>query len=208
MKRFLILGLKIIGSIVAVVVVLLLGAAIIFNTSSFQNKMMAYSADMLAERLQTKVKIDSVSINFLTFDVNLLGVEIEDREQRKMLQTERLSVNLDVWGILWNHIHITSARLDGVKARLYKPEGSEANYQFVLDAFKSDKPKKAKKKEDGEKKKKKLTLDINNVEVSRIDIVFNEDTFYLGNLDYVKRLTGRQEGSIRDLHGKLDFVLK
>ena len=53
MKRFLILGLKIIGSIVAVVVVLLLGAAIIFNTSSFQNKMMAYSAEMLAERLQT-----------------------------------------------------------------------------------------------------------------------------------------------------------
>ena len=208
MKRFLILGLKIIGSIVAVVVVLLLGAAIIFNTSSFQNKMMAYSADMLAERLQTKVKIDSVSINFLTFDVNLLGVEIEDREQRKMLQTERLSVNLDIWGILRNHIHITSAELDGVKARLYKPEGSEANYQFVLDAFKSDKPKKAKKKEDGEKKKKKLTLDINNVEVSRIDIVFNEDTFYLGNLDYVKRLTGRQEGSIRDLRGKLDFVTK
>ena len=92
MKRFLILGLKIIGSIVAVVVVLLLGAAIIFNTSSFQNKMMAYSADMLAERLQTKVKIDSVSINFLTFDVNLLGVEIEDREQRKMFDLSMVQI--------------------------------------------------------------------------------------------------------------------
>ncbi|MBR0262835.1 MAG: hypothetical protein IJQ60_03015 [Prevotella sp.] len=208
MRRFLIPGLKIIGGVVAAIVVILLGAALIFNTSSFQNKIMSYSTELLAERLETKVNVDSVSINFLTFDVNLWGVDIEDREQRKMLQTERLSVNLDIWGILSNHIKISSAELDGVKARLYKPEEGEANYQFVLDAFKSDKPKKA-KKEDGEKKeKKKLTLDVSKVEVSRIDVVFNEDTFYLGNLDYVKRLTGSQEGSLRDLRGKLDFVTK
>ncbi len=209
MRRFLIPGLKIIGGVVAAIVVILLGAALIFNTSSFQNKIMSYSTELLAERLETKVKVDSVSINFLTFDVNLWGVDIEDREQRKMLEVERLSVNLDVWGILSNHIKISAAELDGVKARLYKPEGGEANYQFVLDAFKSDKPKEAKKKEDGEKKeKKKLTLDVSKVEVSKIDIVFNEDTFYLGNLDYVKRLTGSQEGTLRDLRGKLDFVTK
>ena len=208
MRRFLIPGLKIIGGVVAAIVVILLGAALIFNTSSFQNKIMSYSTELLAERLETKVKVDSVSINFLTFDVNLWGVDIEDREQRKMLEVERLSVNLDVWGILSNHIKISAAELDGVKARLYKPEGGEANYQFVLDAFKSDKPKKA-KKEDGEKKeKKKLSLDVSKVEVSKIDIVFNEDTFYLGNLDYVKRLTGSQEGTLRDLRGKLDFVTK
>ena len=53
MKRFLILGLKIIGSIVAVVVVLLLGAAIIFNTSSFQNKMMAYDFHGTVARWRT-----------------------------------------------------------------------------------------------------------------------------------------------------------
>ena len=209
MRRFLIPGLKIIGGVVAAIVVILLGAALIFNTSSFQNKIMSYSTELLAERLETKVKVDSVSINFLTFDVNLWGVDIEDREQRKMLQTERLSVNLDIWGILSNNIKISSAELDGVKARLYKPEGGEANYQFVLDAFKSDKPKEAKKKEDGEKKeKKKLTLDVSKVELSRIDVVFNEDTFYLGNLDYAKRLTGSQEGTLRDLRGKLDFVTK
>ena len=89
MKRFIILGLKIFGILAAVFVVILLGAALIFNSSSVQKKVLDNSTEMLAERLQTKVKIDSVSINFLTFDVNLLGVEIEDREQRKMLQTEQ-----------------------------------------------------------------------------------------------------------------------
>ena len=116
MRRFLIPGLKIIGGVVAAIVVILLGAALIFNTSSFQNKIMSYSTELLAERLETKVNVDSVSINFLTFDVNLWGVDIEDREQRKMLQTERLSVNLDIWGILSNHIKISSAEhnhLDG-----------------------------------------------------------------------------------------------
>ena len=150
MKRFVILGLKILGILAAVIVVILLGAALVFNSSSFQKKMLDYSTEALADRLQTKVKIDSVSINLLTFDANLLGVDIEDREQRKMLQVGRLSVNLDLWGLLRNHIQISSVELDGVKARLYKPKDGEANYQFVLDAFKSDKPKKDKK--EGEEK--------------------------------------------------------
>ena len=183
MKRFVILGLKILGILAAVIVVILLGAALVFNSSSFQKKMLDYSTEALADRLQTKVKIDSVSINLLTFDANLLGVDIEDREQRKMLQVGRLSVN---------HIQISSVELDGVKARLYKPKDGEANYQFVLDAFKSDKPKKD-KKEGEEKKKKKLSLDVSKVEVSEIDVVFNEDTFYLGNLNYEKHWTGKQE---------------
>ena len=207
MKRFVILGLKILGGLVAVLVVIVVVAAIVFNSSSTQKKMLDYSTEMLAERLQTKVKIDSISINLFSFDVNLMGVDIEDREQRKMLQAERLSVNLDIWGFFSNQVKISTAEIDGVKARLYKPEEGEANYQFVLDAFKSDKPKEAKKEEDG-KKKKKMSLDVNNVRISKIDIVFNEDTFYLGNLDYVKRWTGSQEGTIRDLHGKLDFVTK
>lgn len=207
MKRFVILGLKILGILAAVIVVILLGAALVFNSSSFQKKMLDYSTEALADRLQTKVKIDSVSINLLTFDANLLGVDIEDREQRKMLQVGRLSVNLDLWGLLRNHIQISSVELDGVKARLYKPKDGEANYQFVLDAFKSDKPKKDKKEGD-EKKKKKLSLDVSKVEVSEIDVVFNEDTFYLGNLNYEKHWTGKQEGSIRHLQGKVDFVTK
>ena len=207
MKRFIILGLKIFGILAAVFVVILLGAALIFNSSSVQKKVLDNSTEMLAERLQTKVKIDSVSINLLTFDANLFGVDIEDQEHRKMLQVECLSVNLDVWGFFKGQVDITSAKLDGVKARLYKPKDGEANYQFVLDAFKSDKPKKAKKEEEG-KEKKKLALNVSNAEVSRIDVVFNEDTFALGNLSYVKRWSGSEEGFIRQLRGKIDYVTK
>ena len=204
MKRFIILGLKILGILAAVFVVILLGAALIFNSSSVQKKVLDNSTEMLTERLQTKVKIDSVSINLLTFDANLFGVDIEDQEHRKMLQVECLSVNLDVWGFFKGQVDITSAKLDGVKARLYKPKDGEANYQFVLDAFKSDKPKKAKKEEEG-KEKKKLALNVSNAEVSRIDVVFNEDTFALGNLSYVKRWSGSEEGFIRQLRGKIDY---
>ena len=207
MKRFIILGLKIFGILAAVFVVILLGAALIFNSSSVQKKVLDNSTEMLAERLQTKVKIDSVSINLLTFDANLFGVDIEDQEHRKMLQVECLSVNLDVWGFFKGQVDITSAKLDGVKARLYKPKDGVANYQFVLDAFKSDKPKKAKKEEEG-KEKKKLALNVSNAEVSRIDVVFNEDTFALGNLSYVKRWSGSEEGFIRQLRGKIDYVTK
>jgi autotransporter translocation and assembly factor TamB len=100
MKRFLILLLKIGGGLLATVLVILVAAALMLNRPSVQNKVLAYAVEQLQTKLHTKVKIDSVRINFLTFDVNLMGLDVEDRQQRKMLQADKLSVNLDLWQLL------------------------------------------------------------------------------------------------------------
>lgn len=207
MKRYLFLALKVVGGLVAAIVVILVAAAFLLNSSSVQNKALAYATEQLRTKLQTKVEIDSIHINFLTFDVNLMGLDVEDRQQRKMLQADKLSVNLDLWKLVVKKLEIESAEINGVRARLYQPEDSAANFQFVIDAFKSDKPK-AEKKDTVKKEKSKLDFDLKKLKVQNIDVVFNEDTFRLENMAYEKTWLGHQQGEIRHLHGKFDRATK
>jgi len=207
MKRFLVLGLKIFGGIVIFLLILLVGAAVALNNSTVQNKMLDYATEMLQEKLNTKVSIDSINVNFLTQSALIMGLDVEDQQARKMLQAKTLGVDFNPWGLLQNKVDIVAARLEGVTARLYQPEDSVANFQFVLDAFKKDKSKP--KEEDKEKKKgHKMSLDIKGLEISKIDIVYNEDTFLLGSLNYKKSFLGKQEGSIRHLQGAFETVTK
>ena len=62
MKRYVLLTLKILGGLMALLIVLLVAAAIILNTNSVQQKLLRYSTNLLREKLQTKVEIDSISV--------------------------------------------------------------------------------------------------------------------------------------------------
>ena len=88
--RKLLLTLKILGAIVACLIVLLVGATLLLNSSSFQNKMMKRAAAMLSERLGTRVTVDSVYVSVLGQTVELYGIDVEDQQQRKMLQVQQL----------------------------------------------------------------------------------------------------------------------
>ena len=207
MKRFLILLLKIGGGLLATVLVILVAAALMLNRPSVQNKVLAYAVEQLQTKLHTKVKIDSVRINFLTFDVNLMGLDVEDRQQRKMLQADKLSVNLDFWQLLAKKLEIETADIEGLRARLYQPKDSAANFQFVIDAFKSDKPKPA-QTDTVKKKKSKIAFDLKNLTVKSVDVVYNEDTFRLEKLSYEKTWMGHQKGEIRHLVGRHEHTTK
>lgn len=210
MKRFIVLGLKILAGLLVTVIILLLAATLVLNSSSFQQKMLSHATELLEEKLQTKVSIDSINVNFLKFNVGLYGMDVEDREHRQMLQVEHLAVNLDCWGILRDHVKVTYARLEGVKARLYKPQEGEANFQFVIDVFKRDKPKvkQEKKEEKKDTVNRRLTFEIRDAEIGRIDVVFNTDTFYMERFTYDRYWTGSQEGKIRHLRGQMEAMTK
>jgi hypothetical protein len=46
---------------------------------SVQNKFLHYATDMLQEKLQTKVEIDSIHVGFFSDDVGLYNLKVEDR---------------------------------------------------------------------------------------------------------------------------------
>ena len=164
MKRIIILTLKILGGLVALVVVLLVAVFIYINSSAGQQRLLRFATDLLQDKLETKVQIDSVSVNFGTLDVNLIGLDVEDRQQRPLLQTDRIAVSIDKKKFLTHRVEVESAHIDGLRAQVHTPKDSAANYQFIIDAFKTDKTKTQEKP----KSKNQLVLDIHKLHLSNI----------------------------------------
>ena len=175
--------LKIVGGTLAVVVALLGAALIALNNKSLQKKVLDDIVQELRLKLDTKVEIDSISVNMFNLDLNLYGIKIDDRQQREMLRVEKVSANLVLMKLLQKKIVIEQAELIGAKALLLKPSKEEpANYQFVIDAFK--KPKDKTKEEKKKKTKSKMEFDISAASLKDVRVKHNELDIYLRQASY------------------------
>lgn len=176
--------LKTTGGIAVGAVVLLGGATLLLNTESVQKKIQEKAVELLSQKLETKVEIDSISISALTQEISLYGIEIEDREEREMLKVGKISVNLELIRLLQHKIVIEKAEIAHAKALLLKPSKEEpANYQFVIDAFKKPKDQKSPEKQ---AKKSKMDLDISALALKDIHVKHNELDIFLGEATYNK----------------------
>ena len=99
--------LKIVGGILAVVVILLGAALVVLNNKSFQQKVLEMAVEELQKKLETRVVIDSISINMFNLDVNLYGIMIEDREKREMLKVQKIAADIELLKLLQNKIVMT-----------------------------------------------------------------------------------------------------
>ena len=151
-------------------VVLLGGGALLLNTETVQSKLLKRATEELSKKLDTRVEIDSISINAFTQEISLFRIRIEDRDKREMLKVERISVDLELWKLLQRKIVVEWAEMVSAKALLLKPSKEEpANYQFVIDAFKKPKDKTAPKKSKGSK----MDLDISSLSLKDIRVKHN-----------------------------------
>ncbi len=203
MKKTVFLLLKILGGLLATVVVILTGLFIALNTSYVQNKLMQHATAELQDYLQTEVKIDSISVHIFGEDLLMHGLKVKDRQQRDMLELEQLGVELKLANLMKRQIYITEAQVKGLTARLYKPatdSDSVANYQFIIDAFKKNK-KDAPKDSIGQpkKKKEKFTFEADLIELERIHLTFNDKKSELGRLVYKRNRKGQQHIDLRDV---------
>ena len=130
-------------SLVGLLVVFLVGGYVTLNTSWAQRKLLDRALDLLTEKLDTKVAIDSVSIDLFTLDAKLYGLAIDDRQKRPMLQLDYLQADVDLWALMENEIRITEAKVEGIQAELHKVSKDSlspdtiANFQLAAFFFKS-----------------------------------------------------------------------
>ena len=181
---------KVAGWTALSLVVLLVVAFFLLNSRFVQQKLMHAATDMLSERLQTSVTIDSVSIGILSQDVRLHGLNVADRQRRPMLHADLLSANVGIIPLLKKEVKISKASVSGVKALLCKNDSdSVANYQFVIDAFS--------KKSEPDTSSKKLSVDINKLTFNDIDIQYNDNSIALGHLK-----TSIKDGKVKNAEAK------
>lgn len=194
--------LKIVAIIVVVFVALVVGAVGLLNTSSVQDKFLSYATDMLQEKLQTKVSIDSIRIGFFSDDVRLYNLQVEDLQHRPMLKLERFAVEIDMLALLNSEVQIEEISVKGLHAKLYQERrDTAANYQFVIDAFKKDKKAPEKKPKEEQEKKKKSSPSTSSVPSWRMSTLFNEQHAAIGKLRIKKDRHERLSGTIQQVAG-------
>ena len=204
MRRFLILTMKILAGLLAAIVALLAIAFGAFHTDAVQERLVQKSTELLSDYLQTSVRIEKATVSFIDQGVRLYGVEIDDQQQRKMFQMEELGVDLKLLPLLRKEVSISQAKIRGLEARLYKPatdNDSVANFQFVVDAFKSKKKlQRDSLATDSTQKRKPMTIDVRNLSLEDIKVCYN-DTMKaeLGSLRYKKNSKGVQTAEVYDL---------
>jgi len=151
---------------------------------------MGYATTLLSEKLHTKVSIDSVYVGFFSHDIGLYGVDVEDQQQRKMLQMKRLSVDMNWLSLLKRQVVVEDLQVDDLSVILGKPsKDAPANYQFVIDAFKKDSVKTGHAKEASPDSTKNFSLDLSRVRLRDIKVRYNETEATLGQVDYRKNST-------------------
>ena len=201
-KKIVFTTLKVAGGLVLLFIVLIVGTVGLINNSSIQDKILHYATEILAEKLETKVEIDSIRIGFFRDDIRLFGLRVDDRQQRRMLELKSLSAEIQMFPLLFQQeLILDEVTVKGLHAKLFKPSPEEpANFQFVIDAFKK-KEGSGEKKETSEKKKKKskFKVDLKTVTIEDVKVTFNENHYSLGILKYHQGWRGKQSGEIRQL---------
>ena len=204
MNKIIKLLLKVIIGIVVLVVLLLVTATVLLNTQSVQDDLAKYATEQLELKLGTRVKIDKASVNLFTQKVNLKGLEVEDQEHRKMLELKQLLVDVDLLKLITREVVVEEVLLDGVKAKLYKPQEGPANYQFLIDAFKKDpKQKKPKAEKKDSSQKSPMALNIKTVAIRDIALTFNDtNQVSLESAKYENGWFGKHSGALKNLKGQ------
>ena len=168
--------LKIIFIIILVLVVLMVAATFTLNSSYVQNRLMKYAVSALSEKLQTKVDIDSVSVDVASHNVRLHGLDIQDLQQRELLQIEELSADIQLIPLLSKDVEVSGVYVKGVKANIVKPADSLANYQFIIDAFKKDDSQKLADVKKNADKEKKAKFNLKEVVAEQLEADYNGQT--------------------------------
>ena len=182
MNRTLKIILKTVAGIVVLAVVLVIGGVVLVNSKAFQQRVLRQATEMLSEKLQTTVKIDSIDIRFVQQQVRLYGVHVADQQQRPMLTIGQAGVDVDIREILGNKVVIENVALSNASALLIKPKGEPSNFQFVIDAF-AKKPTAKPDTTIAPKNKKKMEFHIHKVKLSDISIKYNDAHMYLTRAD-------------------------
>ena len=203
MKKAFVWLLRIVCGLVGITAFLLIGGFILLHTDSFQNRLLKKADRFLTEKLNTVVEIDSVSVSLLTQKMQFYRVLVEDRQRRKMLQLEQLSVEFDIWPLLENEIRISDAHLKGLHAELHKDStDSVANYQFVIEAFKTDKKEEKSEKEEKKGTGRKVVLSLRHLKVEQVDVTHNADSFSLATLDYSQGWHSKPKVKLQQLQAR------
>jgi hypothetical protein len=136
--------LKILGksilTLIEFIILIIIVLAFSIRTTTFQTYLAKEGSKILSERIGSDVQINEVSIVF--FDrVYLEKLYIEDHHNDTLAYLDELFINLDDFNLNTLEFNVGELGLSKgtIKLKKYKQE-NVLNFQFIIDAFKTDRP--------------------------------------------------------------------
>lgn len=116
---------------------------ILIQTPPVQNFIRKQAVNYLEKKLDTKVGIGRLYINF-TKKVVLENVYVEDRQQDTLLYGGKIKVDVSIVDLIFGDLMINQVQLEDLTAKVKRQlPDTTFNFQFIIDAFvpPSDEPK-------------------------------------------------------------------
>lgn len=164
-KIFRILVLSVIGLVVLI--------AVLVNLTPVQNFAARQAAQVLANKLQTKVSVGHIRIDFLNH-VLLQDLYLQDKQGDTVLSAGEVRVRISDWFIIRKDKPVIRyVGLHHAYVHLYRTRQSDKwNYQFIIDAFDTG-------KKDTTKKQNEFELDLEKLDLQQVR--FHMDDAWVGN---------------------------
>ena len=127
---------------IIVLMVAYFGLITLLNIPAIQRKATLIAERELSEYLDTQIKIGNIDLGLLN-RIIIQNLYVNDQDGKEMLKVARFSAKINLTSLFKGKISINSVQLFGFNAHLNKetPE-SKPNFQFIIDAFSSDKENK------------------------------------------------------------------
>lgn len=138
-KQFIKKGIKIIIIILISILVILALAFIYLNSHSGKQFLKREVSSYLSKKLKTNFSLGSIDFN-LPNDFEIHHIYVEDKSQDSLFYAEELSVSIALLKLIKGETDIKKIALSKAKINIYRARNDSLfNFQFILDAFSSNK---------------------------------------------------------------------
>jgi translocation and assembly module TamB len=126
---------KVFKWVLIVLLILLVTAVIVIQTSFFKNFVSRKATAYLKEKIKTEFRIGSIDYSIPNW-IELNGLYIEDEMGKVLVRGKKIRVDLNMIGLISGKYEINKVLLDEAELNLSrKPYDSLFNYQFIVNAF-------------------------------------------------------------------------
>ena len=140
-KSYFRITLRVFGWLIAILLGLIVILLVAIQTDYVQNIARTEIVSYLNKKLKTKVEVQGLHIDFPKTIV-LEGVYLEDQLKDTLLYGDLIKVDIEMYGLINNELIINELQLEGITAKIKRLEPDTLfNFQFIIDAFVSTKPK-------------------------------------------------------------------
>ncbi len=188
MKRlFYILG------VILTAVVLVVGMLVcVLMSDKVETAVVRLATEELSRGLGTQASIGSVSYHFPA-RLRIEDVYIEDQQGDTLLYAKELYAQLKIMPLRDREIRFSKADVKGAKAYIHRIDSVRYNYDFIVDAFRTDKPK----------KRFNAFLSVRDVHIERVEATVNDLQARLdyADMDLYHLTADSLDAEIRSFHG-------